>query len=292
MVLDARSLSLALALSSAGGALGAAGCGGTVVFEEDGGDGGSSSTNGSPSSSTTSSATNGQGGGSATSSGTGGVSATTVGPGSSVSVSSGGGGTGICGSGVSLFDGSRDACVGDSCCDLFQQCSLDGSDPAGCDVCIDQGGGPRCADALRCVRESGCFQGLELCAAGLTFGDPAIDECLLGNCCLEGLLCTQGGVDPNGCVDCVDAGGGPRCNDLLLCADQQGCFVATGICDSGLTTQDPRVDQCLGRNCCPEFVDCTAAGQQECLDCFAEGAGPLCDAALACAEENCAFENP
>jgi hypothetical protein len=249
-------------------ALWLAGCGGTVVFEEPG-------EGGAPAdilaSGTTVGVTTSAGGGGDPGPGPASTSVTT------------GPSDGICESGVSLFDGAEDGCLEASCCDAFQACAEASSVP--CDVCIDDGGtGPTCEPALRCAADSGCFTEADECSTGLSFGDPVIDSCLESNCCVEGLLCIQGGQDVAGCAECLQAGGGDRCIALLLCGNDSGCLISQGICDSGLTTNDIAIDACLTTSCCEPFVACTAFGTdaQACIDCLLEGGGPLCDDAIAC----------
>lgn len=264
-----------------------ASCGGTVVFEEDGGEGGASgNTTGSPT----------VGGGSPTSSvaSTGQV-ATVVGTTSpAVSVTSSDG-SGICGTNVTLLDGTEDTCLGDACCDFFSSCAANGT--AACQACLDAGGGFECDDALKCSRDAACYAGFEECQSGLETGDPGVDQCLVDFCCFDAMVCTQAGADLEGCYQCFEQGGGPRCNGLFVCAEDNcdgggGGGPGDGICDTGLSTSDPRIDQCLGDFCCDTLHECLDGGQDACLECLNNGkGGPLCDQTIACFQESCGFDS-
>jgi hypothetical protein len=251
-------------------ALAFGGCGGTVVFDEPGGGGATGGTGSTPTTvATTAGGTTGQGG---------------EGAGADASASAASGPSdGICLSGVVLFDGSRDACLEQTCCDAFEACAT--NDEGSCTACIDDGGTePPCDEAVACAIRSGCFQAPGDCSTGLSFGDSETDDCIQAACCVEGLLCIRGGEDVAGCADCLQAGGGPRCLALLECGVQAGCIPADGICTSGLTTGDVSEDACLTVNCCDDFVQCTSFGQdtESCIQCLESGGGPLCDAAIAC----------
>lgn len=105
-----------------------------------------------------------------------------------------------------------------------------------------------------------------------------------------------GGGGGSGCpsdfpIDCFDGTCCPSaypvcCSDGQCYADAQGCNGGggEGICTSGLTTGDPATDGCLGASCCADFLSCSSNGTNvdACIACFNAGAGPLCDAAIAC----------
>ncbi len=270
-------------------ALLAGGCGGTVVFEEDGGEGGQGPTTSITSSTGNATANGGSGPVSSSSGPTSGVVTSTT---QAVSVSSGGSG-GICGSGVTLFSGTEDACLGDACCFEASSCeSTFGADV--CQACLDAGDGFECIEILKCARESGCWSGFEECQSGIRTGDPELDECLVEECCFDMLVCTQSGADVEACFACFEQGGGPRCDGAMRCV-QDNCNGGRpppdeGICDTGLSTGDGGVDQCLGDFCCGELHGCLDGGEEACIECLNSGGGPLCDETISCFDLNCGFD--
>lgn len=91
------------------------------------------------------------------------------------------------------------------------------------------------------------------------------------------------------CFDCIETGGGIRCDAFLDCGDDAGCFSGGGgVCGSGVSYGDPLLEQCLGRACCDEYMACSDGGEnvQSCIDCFNFGGGPICDDAVACAQDS------
>lgn len=166
-------------------------CGSEVVVEDDGVD-----------SSDGSSDVAGNGGAGSTSAGNGaGPSATTT---TTSSTSSGTPG-GICGSGVTMFDGAGDACLAASCCAAFDECAGSGTNVAECQACLDGSGTGLCQAALDCAAESGCFPNGNDCPSGAPWGAPNVDACLAENCCFEAMYCTKGGSR------CRRLHGLPRC---------------------------------------------------------------------------------
>ncbi len=142
----------------------------------------------------------------------------------------------------------------------------------------------------------------------LILADPACEDCALSACCVELGACALGtpcgdlalciaSCADQACIDqCYsDLPGGVAELDAL-----EGCLAAqcgsecgeSSICDSGLTMSNAACDTCLGTICCAEFESCTQNGAdlQPCIDCFDAGGGPLCDAAIACFDANCATE--
>jgi hypothetical protein len=151
-------------------------------------------------------------------------------------------------------------------CDAFADCD-DRSDEVGCD---DPG----------------------ICASGLEFSDPAVDQCIDDFCCAEFEACTSFGQDVDGCVRCLEEGGGARCDEALECFFESPCAGGgPGICTSGVGTGDPQLDVCLSEMCCAEFLACTSNGNDldSCVQCFEAGGGPLCDAAVFCFEQSGCF---
>ena len=135
--------------------------------------------------------------------------------------------------------------------------------------------------------EGTCSPGGGMCEAGITYGDATIDQCISATCCMELAACTNNytAVDP--CLDCLNNGGGPECDAFLTCSDP--CFGV--ICNSGLSTTDVDLGDCLSVNCCSEFNACTSNGTnlEACADCIYSdpGVGSICDPALTCAQMYC-----
>ena len=213
-----------------------AACGGTVVFEEDGGGdggrGGGAATTSTSNTSNTSIVSTGQGPitsvglstgvGPSTGVGTGvvgtGVGQTAIATGVGPSASSGFG-DGSCGYDVTFFDGARDDCGEATCCPAFDACTDFGADSAGCQSCLDGSGSSQCSAALSCIEDSSCWGGF--CDDWLDTGDPGLDACLDGECCVDILFCIGANGDTDACNNCLENGGGPLCDRFIACA--QGC---------------------------------------------------------------------
>lgn len=151
-------------------------------------------------------------------------------------------------------------------------------------------GGTLCASDDDCIPypcvEGTCSEGGGICESGLTYQDDELDACISASCCESFEACTYDYTDIDGCNDCTSAGGGPRCDAYLACAD-----AACGgypICDSGLAAGTPEDAECLSTNCCDEFRECTAYGTDvdACYDCLETG-GPLCDDVYTCIDTYC-----
>lgn len=130
------------------------------------------------------------------------------------------------------------------------------------------------------------------CGLGPVVEDEPTRECLCHNCCEEAKACTKDGADPDGCVACLESGGGDRCDPLAACSDESccGCGLLPMVCESGFVTPNEGADLgCLGQACCEAFTACAEGGREAeaCRACIDEGGGPRCDAALACALEAC-----
>jgi hypothetical protein len=136
-----------------------------------------------------------------------------------------------------------------------------------------------------------CFEGI--CDSGLDTGNEDLNQCLGQVCCFEFELCTDFGGDVDGCLECLQNGGGPQCNEALECAQFSGCFEGGGdddICDSGLATDDPQTNECLTNNCCDGLFFCLEFGQDACLDCLSDPeGGEICDEFIGCACGACDF---
>lgn len=132
---------------------------------------------------------------------------------------------GVCDSGIYYQSAEVTACLGDACCDEYRVCTSNGTQVQECIDCFNAGGGSRCDAAMACAEASGCFDGLGtgICDSGLSSGDDAVDACLSDVCCEDFSACTLGGTDIQGCLDCFDAGGGPRCDAASTCYDSSGC---------------------------------------------------------------------
>jgi len=167
---------------------------------------------------------------------------------------------------------------------------------------------------------------MQMDCGGLSIPDPTCQACLEASCCTElkncddeaectGLItCQQGCAEGDqACIDaCIAAApvGAPLLDALDAClAGPCGADCGAGnggICDSGLTFQDPACDMCLGTSCCDEWNACTggtgpdgmpldAVKSQECIDCVNGNAAPGVDctaaeAGIACLQASCAAE--
>lgn len=120
------------------------------------------------------------------------------------------------------------------------------------------------------------------------WGDPVLDGCANTYCCEETVACAD---DFEACA-IEDWPGAdytnPIGNALAACVGQSPCLDdLQQICDSDIGYSDPWAGVCLERECCAEYEACRAGGEAACSDCFFEGGGPLCDAALMCDAEHC-----
>lgn len=112
---------------------------------------------------------------------------------------------------------SRSACIARSCCDTIAGCAEPDADA--CYSCLNAGD-DRCADARACILDT-CSPAI--CDSGLETEDVIFSQCVAGACCEELRDCTQGGTDPEACVACFDACGGPLCDAAIACVDAAGC---------------------------------------------------------------------
>jgi len=132
---------------------------------------------------------------------------------------------------------------------------------------------------------------------GVSTMDPTCDGCLGDMCCDQFTACLN---DPN-CSQCFSPTPPASCDTDTLFAAANDCFDndcgpacgggGTEICDTGLSTQDPPCDMCLGDMCCSQFDACLA--DPDCSLCFSPNAPPECDtdpllaAANACYVDQC-----
>lgn len=155
--------------------------------------------------------------------GSDGDSVTTVGTTTTAGSASTGGGS-LC-EGVRLFDEPVNGCGLASCCTEMALCaSEDGSGCVSSGGTIDTGS-TQGELLLDCLRNAGCFTNADspICDSGviLAGGQPNVAEvaaCLGEACCEEFNDCTDGDGDPGRCVDCLDGGGGPLCDEAIACA--------------------------------------------------------------------------
>ncbi len=126
---------------------------------------------------------------------------------------------GICGSGATTFDFELDQCLGDFCCDAFQECTDFGNDPDGCNQCLENQGGPQCDAAIGCAFESPCFGDQEFfpICGDLSVQGQELADCVNQNCCPEFEACSGGPDGPDGCAQCFENGGGPLCDAAAEC---------------------------------------------------------------------------
>lgn len=120
---------------------------------------------------------------------------------------------GICGTGLFTGNDGFDQCLGDACCSEFEACTDFGEDIGGCVDCFNQLGGPECDGAIECNLNSGCSS---ICGTGIPTVSPLVDACLTGSCCNSWFSCLDGGTEE--CIDCVNSGGGPLCEEFVDCA--------------------------------------------------------------------------
>ncbi len=140
---------------------------------------------------------------------------------------------------------------------------------------------------------------MQECTAAL-WRDAACGQCMETNCvneceaCLTNADCAAWAQCVFQCQDmaCYDAcdqnnPNGAQLGNAWIGAN--GCFGTacgdacggggTGICDSGLTTNDAACDTCLGTNCCTEIKTCVA--DNACMDCLTGQSSQGCDAITA-----------
>ncbi len=263
--------------SGSGGAGGGAGDGGAS------GDGGrdAGGTTSSPSSGTPTSSSGPTNSGSSTAEGNGGAGAGGGGAGGAGSSAGGAGGAGS-GGGELSCPGQFECSDGD-CVSYARFC--DGEDD-----CAD--GQDEDIDAC-----AGFIDGLGVCASQIAFtGNPGLNLCAGASCCGQFNACTGQGADVDACIECFGDGGGELCDAALACVDAECPGGGSAICDSTLTTADLDRDACLSTACCEEHRDCVGSGSVDevaaCVDCFVEGGGELCDAAIACGEDSCPYVEP
>ncbi len=192
-----------------------------------------------------------------------------------------------------------DGCLNAQCCSQAEACIADFQ--AGGTDCVDAEGaftdGP-IAEALFACLDSNCAEecggGAGICETGLASENPEADACIDASCCPEFITCYGAdGSNLEACNACLEAGGGPECDDYLACTETAGCF--SDICDTGLSFGSAEADACFETgDCCADLDTCLAAGDAECVDCinaFLEGgaAEPTCADFVACGEAGGCF---
>ncbi len=125
---------------------------------------------------------------------------------------------------------------------------------------------------------------------------PACDACI-NSACLDTCTVCENDIGPPSCVDCVMQAATSGCayNDVYqgfrTCVEKACLAPCTGtgggggaggaggsgqgICDTGLTTNDPPCDICLGDKCCPELNTCI--NEQLCMNCITGQTTTGCD---------------
>jgi len=143
----------------------------------------------------------------------------------------------------------------------------------------------------------GFIDSLGVCHSGIAFEDnPGRNLCAGAECCDAFESCSDGGSDTESCIACFEDGGGALCDDALDCMVDQCDDASSGVCDTTLTFYDLEYDACLTDRCCEDFQACVGDGSQsdidDCIGCFIDGEGALCNAAIACAVDNCPDDDP
>lgn len=141
----------------------------------------------------------------------------------------GGGSGGVCDSGISYGAGNEelDACLGEACCDEYNACTNNGADVQACIDCANGDGGPLCDAALACAETSGCF-GYPICDSIVALEDETVAECMGTNCCDETNACFgEDEASFEACQECLAAGSGVLCDDLIACDGEFTCGFLT-----------------------------------------------------------------
>jgi hypothetical protein len=215
---------------------------------------------------------------------TGGASSSSsshTGTGTGGSASTGTGGSPGCGATVFSDRPQCQACVQASCCNQLAACTTG----TPCAALLD------CLTSKMCASgDTTCITGCEDANSAGVSDAQALEACYNTNCstlmvCQTGAICQSGLMVPN--VPCGMCLGGACCTEWTACgadATCRGCATSSGtdpgcdtnntyasaiacekskcmgectqICDTGLTTNNPSCDTCLGSNCCSEFDAC------------------------------------
>lgn len=274
---------------------------------EDGGDGGSTAgpTTTSTGSTTTTTTTTAGPTTTSTGSGDGGAGQGGSGDGGAGQGGSGDGGAGQGGAGQGGAGGSTssgvdcsvetffadpacDACALDQCCTQIELCEANPADCADAEGFLDPEstyGGPliECLGA-ECLEECGSSDDAQICDSGVFYpDDPTVAQCLGAECCDEFNTCTMNGADPQGCVDCFNAGGGAQCDAAVTCADDSTCFGDDTVCL-------PDEFRCDDGQCIPGLQRCNG-GVPQCADDSDEiGCVIICDSNIGYIDDNGQFD--
>ena len=120
-----------------------------------------------------------------------------------------------------------DSCLEKHCCAEVDECTVNGTDPGPCIDCVNAGGGAVCGSLVGCVNQ--CTGGsFPVCGGAFALPDEGTASCVDAWCCNDVQICSQGGSDPVGCEQCLEAGGGAACNGLLACAQESCATTLTG----------------------------------------------------------------
>lgn len=123
-------------------------------------------------------------------------------------------------------------CLDQNCCTEFVACyGADGEDLDACNDCLNENGGDLCDGLIECSDSEGCNDiesPYAICDSGVILFDSTAGEgnydgaqCLTFACCEEWNDCTNNAAsddDVEACFDCLDAGGGDLCDDVLSCS--------------------------------------------------------------------------
>jgi hypothetical protein len=211
----------------------------------------------------------------------GGAAGTTTGP---------GGGPG-CGATVFSPLVECQACVQANCCTELEACDtgtpcahlLDcltankcsAGDAACVTSCEDQNNaGVTAAQALEscydtsCSTQTACRTGA-ICQSGLDVANVECGMCLGSSCCSEWTTCAADATC-SGCATSQGMASGCQEDSLYnaatTCERDKCSSTCTQICDTGLSTNNPACDTCLGLSCCQEFQECI--GDSTCDTCL------------------------
>jgi hypothetical protein len=209
-------------------------------------------------------------------------------------------------------------CMLDNCCDQLSACDTGTACGALFD-CLNQcmAGDTACQNNCTTAQMAGladaqalimCYDnsckgtaacGVKVCDSGFIVPDQGCGDCLTTNCCDSWKACAMDMT----CAQCATTNPPPAgcdSNALLMAAtscENTKCAMqcATTICDSGLGTQNPSCNYCLGQNCCAPIDACKA--DSNCLNCLTTGGmasgcstNTMYTAVTSCWNNNCKTE--
>ena len=200
------------------------------------------------------------------------------------------------------------ACTAGTSCDALLKClvanSCSANDPTCTTSCETQNSaGVPFVMALQNCFDNACAGAMvcqtgAICQSGLQVQNVECGMCLGNSCCPQWTAC---GADAT-CAGCATSqGSNTGCDTNTLYMAATGCEAAdcssdcTAICDTGLTTNNPQCDTCLGSNCCSAFEACV--NDSNCDECLLASPPPEeCTvdntfiAVTTCQSMNCATE--